>query len=364
LNREPESENLGGRKMFCSKCGKQIPAKSTICAWCGAAAQNQVNNAYTQPDGNRQDFNARVNQDAQKIFQQSFTQQNKKQKKQQHPQTTNGKWYRKTGGKVLIAFASVITVVFLIGALSSGVGKGEHNSTGNGSKLSDNTIKHEENLTGNSRILSNNIVAGDIVYFGNYEQDNILGNGKEQIAWWVLTKENGKALLFSEKILDAKPYNETLDDVTWETCTLRGWLNNSFYSASFSPAEQAKIMTSTLVNEEINDDGSTDEANNTSDKLFLLSENELTNSAYGFNSSITDKNPVRTSQGTEFARSQGLFGKTDAPYLVNSNWWLRTLGGNKSWASLVSLGGDMSYSYSYDVNSIEIGVRPTLWIYL
>ena len=54
-----------------------------------------------------------------------------------------------------------------------------------------------------------NCKAGDIVTFGKYEQDNNIDNGKEPIEWFVLTVENGKALVMSKKVLD---YGQHMDD--------------------------------------------------------------------------------------------------------------------------------------------------------
>ncbi len=46
------------------------------------------------------------------------------------------------------------------------------------------------------------VEVGDVIYFGSYEQDNNLSNGKEEIEWIVLAKENRKALLISKYALD------------------------------------------------------------------------------------------------------------------------------------------------------------------
>ena len=61
-----------------------------------------------------------------------------------------------------------------------------------------------------------NIQIGETVEFGVYEQDNIMSNGKEPIAWRVLAVEDGKALLLAEKALDyihEKPYESLSDPI-------------------------------------------------------------------------------------------------------------------------------------------------------
>ena len=75
---------------------------------------------------------------------------------------------------------------------------------------------------------------GDYVVFGQYEQDNDTSNGKEDVEWLVLDVQEDRALLISKYLLDCKPYNTTDDHVTWETCTLRKWLNDEFINTAFS----------------------------------------------------------------------------------------------------------------------------------
>ena len=48
----------------------------------------------------------------------------------------------------------------------------------------------------------------------------------EPVKWRGLSTDGDKALLFSDKILDGNYYNTTQADVTWETCTMRSWLND------------------------------------------------------------------------------------------------------------------------------------------
>lgn len=210
---------------------------------------------------------------------------------------------------------------------------------------------------------SNSTKAGDIIYFGQYEQDNDLTNGKEKIAWRVLTVENGNAFLLSDKILDAKPYNEENKDVTWETCTLRTWLNNDFYNAVFTSAEQEKILTTDVTNED-NPEFGTNGGNNTKDKVFLLSFGDIMNSTYGFNIEPDNEDLARQAQGTAFAKSNGVLIRDGSYHFANSYWWLRSPAGGPNYAGIVFYNGSVSYFNYYDVNSTNNGVRPALWINL
>ena len=69
-----------------------------------------------------------------------------------------------------------------------------------------------------------------VITFGKYEQDNNVGNGREDIEWLVLDVKDNKALIISKYGLDCQPYNASQAEVTWENCTLRKWLNDNFLS--------------------------------------------------------------------------------------------------------------------------------------
>ena len=95
--------------------------------------------------------------------------------------------------------------------------------------------------------------AGDTVVFGSYEQDNDLTNGKEPLEWIVLKTEEGRAMLITRYLIDARAYHKAFVNMTWSECTLRQWLNDTFLTEAFSQEEQARIQEVLVVN-----DGSTD----------------------------------------------------------------------------------------------------------
>ena len=92
--------------------------------------------------------------------------------------------------------------------------------------------------------ISNGVTTWDCIYFGNYYQSN--SSTKEPIKWRVLSVNGNDAFLLADQNLDAKPYNEKYTDVTWATCTLRTWLNDTFLNTAFKSAEQAASPTSVL----------------------------------------------------------------------------------------------------------------------
>ncbi|MFR5617477.1 MAG: DUF6273 domain-containing protein [Clostridium sp.] len=78
------------------------------------------------------------------------------------------------------------------------------------------------------------------------------------------------AFLLADKNLDDKLYNKEHTSVTWATCTLRTWLNDTFLNTAFKSAEQAAIKNTIVVNEDHPSCG-TEGGENTNDKVYLLS---------------------------------------------------------------------------------------------
>ena len=197
---------------------------------------------------------------------------------------------------------------------------------------------------------------GDYVIFGSYEQDNDKTNGAEVIEWQVLDKKDGKVLILSKYGLDAKPYHEEWDGITWESCTLRSWLNEDFYNTAFNDEEQKYIAETYLINE-ANPVYGTDGGNNTYDKVFLLSYGEVM--AY-FDSGLNVGKLEKRTQETEYAKEQVEYSNIENRY-VGGGWWLRTPGCFRSDSLIVGYDGNIGDSGGY-VYDLDVMVRPALWI--
>ena len=188
---------------------------------------------------------------------------------------------------------------------------------------------------------------GNIVKFGHYEQDNNLKNGQE-----------GKSLLLSKYGLDAKPYNTSLSNVTWETCTLRSWLNNDFLKMAFTAKEQSSILITMVDNSKSQGYSGhrSDGGNNTQDQIFLLNYREAFDLYF-------ESNDARMCAPTDYAKSQGTY--TFNGYKVNGQsagwWWVRSPGYFQYYAAFVNNGGSFR---SHSVRSDSGCVRPAFWINL
>lgn len=193
---------------------------------------------------------------------------------------------------------------------------------------------------------------GQRVYLGKYEQ----GNGAEQIAWFVIKIEGKKALLLSEKILDEQPYhNSYTDSVTWEKCSLRSWLNSTFYNKAFSSSEKSKIIEVTNQNPAVSGTVQgymfyTDGGKNTKDKVFLLSVEEA--------EAFYQKFGAWKCYYSAYVGKMGGYG---ADSDIGPVWWLRSPGMEQNCASMVTATG-ISKSCFEPAWIKSIGVRPAIWI--
>ena len=198
--------------------------------------------------------------------------------------------------------------------------------------------------------------AGDIITFGRYEQDNDTSNGTEPIEWIILdVNEDGSLILISKYALDCKRYNTTYADVTWDTSTLRKWLNEDFFNAAFGAEEQGKIKTVHLVNED-NPNYGTKGGKDTDDRVWLLSINEVTD-FYKFDSHFTDDSSY-ICFSTAYAEERGVYTHNGACW-----WWLRSPGLGSRRAVGVDSDGNIR-SYGYHVLSGYGGVRPVVCVLL
>lgn len=190
---------------------------------------------------------------------------------------------------------------------------------------------------------------GDFVIYGEYEQDNDIENGKEDIEWLVLTKNSNAALLVSRYCLDYKAHytNTTASEnmyFDWSDSLIRTWLNSLFINNAFSDEEQNYIRTTSITDAD---------CGNTRDKLFLLSSGEIQQYFLTANE--------RRASATPYASSLGATG----------SWWTRSKPSSGSDITLrlrfacVSNSGALN-SNGYDCwgGYEDMGIRPAMWITL
>ena len=208
------------------------------------------------------------------------------------------------------------------------------------------------------------VKVGDIITFGSYEQDGIMTNGKEDIEWIVLEKTTSQILVVSKYALDCLSYHFDRSDITWENCTLRKWLNSSFYKTAFTKAERSLIKKTKLENAD-NPYYGTEGGNDTKDNIFLLSIDDIVNTKYGFNSDRYEYDIARRCAPTAYAVAQGVWFISRKNYQTaeggyTCDWWLRSPGYDGDSAAYV----DESGRADHNDNDECFAVRPALVIHL
>ena len=191
------------------------------------------------------------------------------------------------------------------------------------------------------------------VLFGCYEQDNNHNNGKEPIEWFVLEKQNDRALLYTKNAIDAMAFNDRYEDVRWETCTLRKWLNNDFYNNAFTDKEKDLIITTEVDNNHNILTG--DSGNNTNDKVYLLNFAEIEKYFGHFKlEHKNDVNEILKCNSTEFAKIKN---GADIPSVI-----LRDIRKYKDEIDVAWVRGKINAGFTAVNNVKGFGNRMAIWV--
>ena len=196
----------------------------------------------------------------------------------------------------------------------------------------------------------------------DYHPNNVYYFKYEPLTWRVLDPDEGYIMCDNAidsqsyqnfvirkdgKLYNSKDFTNYVSD--WETCSLRQWLNKTFYNTAFSREEKMLIGTTFLEN---NSPDGTWFGTDTGDKIFILSFDDVINSAYGFDPSKSEFDEARKLKGTDYSKCQGVYISQGYPH-----WWLRTPGDAET-VYLVS-----SYGWAalgQGVYGTGVGVVPAL----
>ncbi len=184
----------------------------------------------------------------------------------------------------------------------------------------------------------------------------------ERIKWRVLQNNGSTLFVVADRGLDCKDYNEEYKSITWENCTLRSWLNGTFYNAAFSSAEQGAVVSQTVINED-NPDYGTEGGNDTRDNIYLLSIGEVTDPSYGFCEDYSTDSVSRRVQASNYAHAMGVYTNPSTDYQGNCWGCLRSPGINTGFYAVVCSNGEVDRSG----NNVDIkgdAVVPALHINL
>lgn len=160
--------------------------------------------------------------------------------------------------------------------------------------------------------------------------------------------------LLADKNLDCKPYNETNANISWEDCSLQKWVNTDFLNGAFSGLQQLAVKQTRRAVEDNSGTGASGISYST-EKIYLLSNIEATNPAYGFCAGSQKESETKEVKNTDYASECGAATCTEEDYNGNGYSWLRSAAGNMS---IVHYDGN-SFG-GLNVTSKFCGVRPAL----
>lgn len=218
------------------------------------------------------------------------------------------------------------------------------------------------------------IRVGGKVEFGSYEQDGDLQNGPEPIVWDVVDSFEDGYLLVSRYILDGMPWDDgsgdasTLElkaEITYEQCSMRRWIRDSFAAKAFTEEERSMIIPVSVKGDDI-----LAEKNNpyATDYAFILREDEVKD--YWGYAAPDQANTSLVCATTEYAAWSGLAldttaGKARHRYGDSSStaqWALRRryTDAKAKQAKIVTV--DTMGRFSNAVVTETLGFRPAIYI--
>ena len=208
-------------------------------------------------------------------------------------------------------------------------------------------------------------------------------NIRTPLSWEILEKQGNRLLLISEFCIDWNLYDGSgsflgpAADTTWENSTIRKDLNGDFIENTFSKFEQM-IIAETEVRTKPNPICGNNPGNDTKDRLFLLSADEVVKyftEKYGNPLSdyrtdcimcdITDLRQQYHDLGNFSAKADILMADVfDEKINIGRyayQWWLRTPGSEQKKVCVVTPDGRIDFG-GVSSSADEIGVRPAMWI--
>lgn len=166
---------------------------------------------------------------------------------------------------------------------------------------------------------------GSTVAFGNL-------NGT-QLEWQVLDRQGSRVLLYCTRVVETRPFTETVVGVSWAYSTLRTYLNRDWIAQAFTPEEQGRIAEVPVENPANPTDSQTVNRNATEDRVFPLSMQEL---------------------HAHFPN--------DSDRALGEGYWTRTSAYRSDTGAMIVT--DAGAFEAQDVRDGVFGIRPALWMIL
>lgn len=176
------------------------------------------------------------------------------------------------------------------------------------------------------RVGEDRIEVGDIILMGTWPYDY---DGTERDLEWIAAgvDAKGQMILISRYVIDAGVYNYDYIDISYEKCSLKHWLEKTFYEPAFTAEEKQ------LINE----------------KPQLLGYNDA--------NLVLLRKEVQASLPTPYAETRAEGMQTGG---ADASWWLKSPIDNSKDAMRVVSGAINCYS-NYTIDEAD-GIRPAIRI--
>lgn len=349
--------------MFCTKCGKELQDGAKFCIGCGAKVGKAP--AEARPAKEKKTF------DPMKVV----------------ASATENVAALKTNKKLLImvggGLAAILIIIMIIVIIAVNTKKPAASPVTGKTPPKDVEFYFERPL-----------LIGQIVEFGEYEQDGNTANGKEPIKWQVLEVSNDRYLLLAHNVLDIQPFDDGSSssgagglshgsEFLYEDSSLRGWLNNSFDAEAFGEKERKYIIPVSFRNDVITVSKDNQYAR---DLSFILSARETALSEAYLGSMkwyyCAPPTQYALSKGAEtvsvleyvgsipekyenkVARAMLTFHNSQTDYFdigYTAAWYVRDIDKESKTLSAHYTGFDDEFYHSVPV-STKLGVRPAIYI--
>jgi|GEM_PF-4307471 len=307
--------------MFCHKCGTKLPVDSGFCHKCGVAIVEET----VLIDADSQKTTVEPTPQIQPVIQTTAV--------------PNAAPKRSRTMPVIVVIAVVI-----IGGIALSVNNKSTNEPTDYGYVSNSEADSTASPTTVSEI---NVTEGDTIKFGDY-------------IWRVLDVQGDRALILSDKTLESKDFYDYTSnknwDNTWENSQLRHYMNNDFINKILSANERACIIETTIENKDnpwFGDNG----GNNTTDKLFALSIEEVVE-YFGDSGQLsnrpTDAFVINDQYNYARIAKNNDTGEADS-------WWLRSTMGRGHIFACVGLQGHIFIGQNLFISDSQ-GIRPALWL--
>ena len=161
------------------------------------------------------------------------------------------------------------------------------------------------------------------------------------IEWYVLVKENGKALIWAKDSIGSRQFDASSN--VWRDSSLRTYLNDTWLDSTTVLKEKA-VLTNITTRSQIDDTTWI----TTQDKVFLLSEADL----------FGTFNKTKTSYAQDYTYGDSVIVPNINMRKSSNNCWLRSARGNTSGNAVVQSDGT---ALSCGCTGSR-GIRPALWV--